>query len=325
MTTPENNESTDQGHPSDPWISVGFQQLRDGEFEDALETAKKVEELRASACFEIAAQAHANLGDPEAAVEVLVRGVREAPNAWPNWQLLGNLYAEEGRFDEAEDAYRDALQCSHVWAESIHLNQAILLGQQGHHERALSALAAIHDDDLQFELASARMNALYCAEKPEEALALAEEILVLEPQSASDEDAWYFISVIDMRIRMAQGLAPEEVRERALALLVEYPENDHVLALIRDTRAERTPKSKYFRLVIQGNSLDAPASVEGFYVPYDIVAETEEEAMAYIEELESLTGFDHLEIEESEVLTQRVRDPKGIYRAGTRTYFGTGE
>lgn len=320
-----NSENEDQGHPSDPWVSLGFQQLRDGEFEDALETAKKVEELRASACFEIAAQAHANLGDPEAAIAVLEHGVSEAPNAWPNWQLLGNLYADVGRFDDAEDAYRDALQCNHVWAQSIHLNQAILLGQQGHHERTLTALDAIDDNDLLFEVASARMNALFCEGKNEEALALAETILVQEPQTASDEDAWYFVSVIDMRIRMAAGLDPKEVRERALALLVEYPENDHVLALIRDIRDERSKESKYYRLVIQGNSLDAPASVEGFYVPYDVVAESEEEAMTFIEEVESLTGFDHLEIEESEVLTARVRDPKGIYRAGTRTLFGTGE
>ncbi|MFT4646944.1 MAG: tetratricopeptide (TPR) repeat protein [Glaciecola sp.] len=325
MTTNENSESEDQGHPSEAWISLGFQQLRDGEFEDALDTATKVEELRASAGFEIAAQAHANLGDPEAAVEVLERGVREAPNAWPNWQLLGNLYADVGRFDAAEDAYRDALQCEHVWSESIHLNQAILLGQQGHHERALTALDTIKDDDLQFEIASARMNALFCTDKMDEALALAETILVQEPQTASDEDAWYFISVVDMRIRMAQGLAAEEVRDRALALLVEYPENDHVLALIRDTRDEHSREAKYFRLVIQGNSLDSPASVEGFYVPYDIVADSEEEAMTFIEEVESLTGFNHLEIEESEILSPKVRDPKGIYRAGTRTYFGTGE
>ncbi len=98
-----------------------------------------------------------------------------------------------------------------------------------------------------------------------------------------------------------------------------------MLALIRDIRDERSKDSKYFRLVIQGNSLDAPASVEGFYAPYDVVAESEEEAMVFIEEVESLTGFDHLEIEEIEVLTARVRDPKGIYRAGTRTYFGSGE
>jgi hypothetical protein len=68
--------------------------------------------------------------------------------------------------------------------------------------------------------------------------------------------------------------------------------------------------------------LNAPASTEGFYVPYDVVAESESEAMTYIEEVEAIHGFDHLEIEESEVLSPRTRDPKGIYRAGTRTYFG---
>ncbi|MCA9000490.1 MAG: tetratricopeptide repeat protein [Planctomycetes bacterium] len=325
MIQHDNSDLEDEGHPSDPWVSLGFQQLRDGEFEDALETAKKVEELRASAAFEIAAQAHANLGDPEAAIQVLERGVREAPNAWPNWQLLGNLYADAGRFDEAEDAYRDALQCSHVWAESIHLNQAILKGQQGNHEKALKALEAIQDEDLQLEIASARMNALYCLGRMDDALALADSVLDSVPHTASDEDAWYFISVVDMRIRMEQGAAPEEVREKALALLAEYPENDQVLALIRDTRAERSRDSKYYRIVIQGNSHDQPAEAEGFYVPYDVVAESEEEALGFIEELEAVHGFDHLEIEESEVLTERVRDPKGLYRAGTRVYFGDDE
>ncbi len=68
-----------------------------------------------------------------------------APDAWLNWQLLGNYLSDAGRFDEA--AYRSALACEQVWADSIHLNQAILAERQGDSREALLELRTRMDHD----------------------------------------------------------------------------------------------------------------------------------------------------------------------------------
>jgi Flp pilus assembly protein TadD len=79
--------------------------VREREFDAALEIATELEAHRYSGSFEIAALAHAGKGDLEAAVAVLRRGVATVPDAWPNWQLLGNYVSDLGRYDEAEAAY----------------------------------------------------------------------------------------------------------------------------------------------------------------------------------------------------------------------------
>ena len=87
----------------------GIQHLNDGDAEAALEVAAQLEELRYTASFEIAALAYGQLGDLDAAVGVLTRGVDLAPDVGLNWQLLGNYLSDLERFDEAVSAYESAL------------------------------------------------------------------------------------------------------------------------------------------------------------------------------------------------------------------------
>ncbi|MEZ6003549.1 MAG: tetratricopeptide repeat protein [Planctomycetota bacterium] len=312
---PESND------PIERETNRGYRQLEEGDFEGALKTARSLEDLRNTCSFEIAALAKLGMEDPEGAIKVLKRGVELAPDVWVNWQLLGNVYSDLGRFEEAENAFRDALRCPEPWVESIALNQAVLLGHQGKYEAALERLAAIHDEDLAIEIGAARVNTLGRMGRREEAIAAAAAVLQLEPQTPSDEDAWYFVAALELRLRFELGLDPEEVRSRALALLRETSENEHALALIRDTRGERDKDNQYLRIVVHGNSSQADVSADGFYAPYDVVARDPEDALPYIEEIESARGFDHLEIEDCEVLAKRVKDPKGVYRVGGRDYY----
>src|SRR5262245_5741741 len=109
---------------SEKLAEAGYQHLKDGDAEAALRVAEELESLLYTATFEIAALAHRQLGDIEAAVALLKRGLEIAPVVWVNWQLLGNYLSDLERFDEAAFAYESALECPGVWRSSVHLNQA---------------------------------------------------------------------------------------------------------------------------------------------------------------------------------------------------------
>ena len=101
---------------------MGFEQLADGNFTKALDTAAELKQLRYSAAFEIGALALDGLGSIQQAIDWLEEGIQLAPKVWSNWQLLGNLYSECEHYEKAESAYQNALACSQVWTASVQLN-----------------------------------------------------------------------------------------------------------------------------------------------------------------------------------------------------------
>src|SRR5688572_21492310 len=111
---------------SEKLAEKGYRNLQDGDAAAALKVSAELEALRFTAAFEIAALAHAQLGDLEAAVTTLRRGLDIAPTVWINWQLLGNYLSDLERYDEAASAYDKAMECVGVHESSIRLNQAIL-------------------------------------------------------------------------------------------------------------------------------------------------------------------------------------------------------
>ncbi|MEZ6018921.1 MAG: hypothetical protein R3F17_02150 [Planctomycetota bacterium] len=182
----------------------------------------------------------------------------------------------------------------------------------GKYEAALERLAAIHDEDLAIEI---RRRAGQYA-RPHGTPRRGDrrggpQSCNSNHQTPSDEDAWYFVAALELRLRFELGLDPEG-RSRALALLRETSENEHALALIRDTRRTRQgqlliPAHRRARQLSQ-----ADVGADGFYAPYDVVAR-DPDALPYIEEIESARGFDHSEIS-CESPRQTRQDPKGVYR-----------
>ena len=118
----------------------GHRLLAEQEFERALAIAQQLEDLRYSAGFEVGALAYIGLGDMEAALAILERGAKKAPEVWLNWQLLGNLRSDLGDYENAAVAYGHALSCSLVYAPSVWLNQAIMLNRQGLYADAIKLI-----------------------------------------------------------------------------------------------------------------------------------------------------------------------------------------
>jgi tetratricopeptide (TPR) repeat protein len=279
--------------------------------------------MQFTAAFEIGALAHGQLGDLEAAVAVLRRGLDIAPTVWINWQLLGNDLSDLERYDEAVSAYERALECPDVRQSSIRLNQAILASRRGLHDQALSYAEQVTEPDLVVRTTSVRVTALAAAGRCDEAVRIGEAILSEVDSDEAEELAYLAASVGGAR--MAQGAASEEVFAFALHALDEYDRsNAQLLALIRNADNQYSATAKYYRMTVDAKiPFTDPLSRlgEGYIVNYDVVADSVDQALAFVERMETPAVRGNLLVDEHEVLEDRPDDLKGVYKRTARHYY----
>jgi tetratricopeptide (TPR) repeat protein len=302
---------------------LGYQLLEDGDAEAALKVAAELEALRYTATFEIAALAHARLGDLEAAVAVLKRGLEIAPKVWINWQLLGNYLSDLEHYEEAASAFERAWNCPDVDQSSIRLNQAILASRRGLNDQALSYAEQVTDPDLALRTASARVTALAGLGRFDEALRIGEAILTTVDPDEPEELAYLAASMGSARL--GRGTPAEEVIAFAVDALDQYDRsNTQLLALIRDADNQRSAAAKYYRLTVDAKiPFTDPLSQlgQGYIVNYDVVADSVDEALPFIERMEAPTLRGLLVVDEHEILEHRPDDPKGVYARTPRHYY----
>lgn len=308
---------------SEKLAEEGYQHLSEGNPEAALNVAAKLETLRYTATFEIAALAHAQLGDLGAAVTTLERGLKIAPGVWINWQLLGNYLSDLKRYDDAARAYDEALSCTHVDESSVRLNQAILATRQGLNEQALSYAEQVTDPDLAIRAASVRVDALAGAGQLDEAIRLGEATLSKNDTDEAGEVASLVASI--GRARLRQGATAQQIFDLALAALDAYDlSNRALLALIRDADNQYSATAKYYRMTIDAKIPFTDPQYrqsQGYIVNYDVVADSLDEALTFIERMEDPVVVGNLLVDEHEVLEERSGDPKGVYKRTPRYYY----
>jgi hypothetical protein len=59
----------------------------------------------------------------------------------------------------------------------------------------------------------------------------------------------------------------------------------------------------------------------GYIVSYDVVADSVDEALAFVERMEAPAVRGNLRIDGHEVIEARPDDPKGVYRRSDRFYY----
>jgi tetratricopeptide (TPR) repeat protein len=303
----------------------GYELLRDEDYEAARDIAAQLEDLRYSAAFEIGAQAQAGLGDLDKAVEILERGVSKAPTVWLLWHLLGNYRSDLGRFDEAADAYDRALQCDGVHKDWVFLNQGIMFGRRGEHAKALDQLNMVKDPDLDLVVASSLLPALDGLGRSQEALSVAQQHLHKKADNERDARALAFIAYWHCRLRLSHGEEKDEVRSEAMDAIAEFGPDEDLLALVRDIDEQYSAASKYYRLLVHAalpQNHELRREVQGYFIKYDVVAETPEEALGFVREFENAEfPAAELRIEEAEQLEDRPEDPKGVYHFTGRNFY----
>jgi tetratricopeptide (TPR) repeat protein len=324
MGAPEIDELTKKR--TERLCDAGFTHLRNGDFEAALEVATELEKIGYTAAFDIAAQAHASAGNLEQAVQVLERGLALAPDAWPNWQLLGNYQSDLGRYEEAAEAYARALACPDAWQSSILLNQAILLSRLDRHEEALGVLAQADDPELGAELADAKVYALVRLGRAHEAAELAQGILC-DPDLDGIDPALIARVIGNLaRARWQLGASEQEVRELALEALEMERNDPGTLELLRELAALRSDHGKYLRVVLHARIPPAAgAEMLGFYASYDVVADDAHEALQFIRALEHDDVLALVEISEMTVVEPCPGELKGVYGRSDRVYYDSVE
>ncbi|MCX6583965.1 MAG: hypothetical protein NT166_27635 [Candidatus Aminicenantes bacterium] len=294
----------------------GYACLKENDYDGALKIAKELEELHYTASFEIAALTYAGMNNLEEAVKILEKGVDLAPDCWLNWQLLGNYRSNLGRYDEADTAYKNALECTNVRESSVHLNQAILSIRLDRYEDALKKLECIDETELHLQVVSARIDALMGIGRIDEASRLGLKTLEEQWDDESEGELMGYIAANICRMRLKQRENKELIREFAIKSLAYHHNSPSLLAVIRYIDAKYSPKAMYYRMFLHAkihvtSSLDE--AVKGFYVNYDVVADDSEEALEFIIEFENDEEIENLSIEKIEALEHRPDDPKGIY------------
>jgi len=302
----------------------GFEHLHDEEFEEALEVARQLEELRFSAAFEIAALAHDGLGNLEEAMRVLHRGVEAAPEAWTNWQLLGNFLSDLERFDEAEAAYEQALECEDPWADSIRLNQAVLANRRERFDQALEMLDLVEDPELRFHVAEQRIGILRRQDRQDEAEALAESILAEGRGHQDGGDALARTAAMLGRIHLEQGRDRGEIRQ----LVFDWIDRDRacvpLMALLRDVDGQCSDQAKSFELTVNVTFPDDHVlrrESAGFYLVCGVVADDADEALEFIRRLEDDNLGETFEIDEQRDSEADPQLLKGVYWRSGRIFY----
>ena len=307
----------------------GRDRIREGEFDEALDIAAQLESLRYSGAFEIAALAHVGRGELESAVSVLRRGVAVAPDVWLDWQLLGNCLSDLKRYDEAQAAYERALACPGSSPDSVGLNQAVLAGRRDRPSAALTLLDTLQDPALAAPAREVRISALQDLERLDEALALAEAALEGgPPEDAEGAARWDRIAAKAGRIRLALNLDTADVRRWAVRSLRLASSGGALLRLLRELTPLSSLAARRFELIVQGAiPLRSPLRKQaaGYFVTYQVTAETPERGLELIRELEESEDprdSANLSIDSAKDLGPGPGEPIGVtWRSGGRAFY----
>lgn len=288
--------------------------------------------------YELAARGYEDLGRPKNAIKVLQQGIARRPH----WRLLESLavrYSECGRLEAALELLDDALGQA-ADQTSLYFNTALILERLERNEEALdSALRALQLDP-GLSRAALLVASLECKlqrlmDGKARLEALIEILLLPEPEERENpvlSDAYRALAEVELAYKR---------RDSALGLFwraIEHEKNNPVARYwIRELTGERSPDSCYRRIVVRGiwpREIPLPPgageAVEQvfrqqqkhfrddtavmFYVLYDVVSGSEEEALELVRPFEPPRVRESLRLDSAKIMKRSVTDPKGVYR-----------
>lgn len=294
-------------------METGFRAIEEFDYKRAKKVGNRLRDHRHTSGYEILALAYAGEGRIRKALEVLEEGVTRAPSVWRLWQLLGNYYSDQGRYEEAHAAYRSALACPQTYNSSIYLNIAIVLYREEKYKEALDTLDRVTDEELHLPVASVRTETLNELERYEESLAIASDFLNAE---AETEQERHYLARILTALATAywKGRNDKDAALHCLKkALVWDKSRQEALWLLRELNPENSPKAKYYRVLVEGvwpEPIEGETAAPGFFTSYDVVADSQEEALEYIRRVEPDEVRESLSINNAKTLEKDPMNPK---------------
>jgi tetratricopeptide (TPR) repeat protein len=307
---------------SDPeeLIKEAYAALDDDELPRALEISGKLIEARYARGFEIMALALEKQDRYEDAIDVLRKGVMAVPDAYPLWELMGNLYAKEKDFSKAETAYVTALACPGSSTASVSYNMAVMLRQSGNPEHALSIVNEIRSPGLAVRVKTLRVSLLNSLKRYDEASQLANALVseIMAQEELGDEDMKDLAQVyaeLGRSIYLGSGNKQGAFESAWKALEWERSEPT-ALWLVRELIGRKSAESRWFRFEVEGNwyfPLEQGKSPPKFKVTYDIVADNVDEAMMFAKHLEPPEIRDSMQIKAVSDRGSHANFTQGLY------------
>jgi hypothetical protein len=205
-----------------------------------------------------------------------------------------------------------------VDADMVRLNMAILAIDCGDFASALTYLDQIEKSDLRWGVEGSRVLALEGVSWFAEAAELGEQILEERPEGDEEYDKRVgFVAAAVARIRLRQGSSTDEVRSFLLHCLDEYGCSVPVLREIRGLEELRySNDAKYFRFIIHASlPVGHPwyPKAQEYGIVYDVVSDSESGAFEMINQFESASGVESLEVLRVEIKEDKPDEPMGVY------------
>jgi tetratricopeptide (TPR) repeat protein len=301
----------------------------------AIQIGEQLRKMRFTGGYEVLALAYQIEGKLEKAVRILREGVKQAPDSWLLWQQLGNLYSDRGEFDKAHESYDRALQCPDADASNIALYRANVLHRQGEYEMALHLLDSVTDADARNQGVALRVTLLNSLYRHEEAMTLSKQTIAhLEVSEHRNEpDVRHDLARLHAELAVAykkMQLPPEMVLAEIREALSSERTNSFAMRLMREHRNQKSTASKHFWLQLKG-TWDAPILadeesqieefVPDFYVNFDVVADSPEEALTFCRDFEPEAVRASLQVDDVEELESCPEELKGVYGCTGHAFY----
>jgi tetratricopeptide (TPR) repeat protein len=309
---------TTQDEKIESLIDEAFDAIEDYDIARALNIGRKLKKMRHASGFEILSLAYDADEKKDEAIDVLEEGVAAFPTAWNLWQLLGNLYSDEDRYQDSQRCYQKALQCPDVDTDLIFINSSIAYSNNKEYMKALELVEQVTSEEHQPRAMSHRITLLNLLGRHEEAVLFGEKAL---ESTVWDEETISDLATIHGELASAIWKFYRN-RDRALHhawLAIELDKSESAAAwVIRDIAAETSPKARHMTVIIRGQwhePLGEENEPPGFFANYEVVAETPEEALTFILPFEPQKVRGSLGIEECALREPAPGIPKGVYEA----------
>lgn len=282
-------------YPQDPesLTTAAYAALDSDDIGKAMEIAQELINLRHVRGFEILALALEKQDRYTDGIEVLRKGISVVPDAYPLWELMGNLYSKERDYENAETAYVTALACPNSDSASICYNMAVMLRHSGHPQQALSIATQIDSPLLAIRVNALKVSLYNAIQEYDEAADLANqlisEIMALEELGDDDmKDLAMVYAELGRSIYLGSG-NKQGAFESAWKSLEWERSEPTALWLVRELIGRKSNDSRWFQVEVEGNwyfPLEQGKLPPRFRVTYDIVADNIDEAMMFAKHLE---------------------------------------
>lgn len=304
----------------DGLLEQAYNLIQQGESDQAIVVGNELLKHRHARGFEIIALAYEQQGRSPEAVAVLQDGVSKVPNAWPLWELLGNLYSDQELFLESQQCYDKALSCQTADFDSINYNYAILLKRQGKLEDAMLLSERIQSSDLRSKVRVLQLSIFNAMKRHDDAVRAGTELIQqLLGQGEIFEEGMQDLARAYAEVGRAhwEGRGDRQAAWESAWKALEWDRSDNnALWLVREIIDRKSPGSKWFKLVIEGRwhfSIEAGKPPPAFVTTYEVVADSLNDALILARDLEPVEVRNTMQVDSSEDLGSYPDNQQGVY------------